>query len=251
MSTYFPKAIITRQSDDHFVIFAQNQGILEKLDIINKEIEKLDLDIRPGIKVGGYLFHDANEDPHQSVEKARYACAVLKQTSSDTYLEYDANMHDRYRMVQYVVRHIDKAAEEGWIEPYYQPVALAKDETLCGLEALARWNDPRYGFLTPDKFVPALEDSQLAHKLDVAVLEMVCKNLRHCILNNLPVITVSINFSRLDFELMNVKEKINSMVNKYNIDKNYIHVEVTESALADDEVFHNLIHELKDEGYSI
>lgn len=252
LNTYFPKAIITRQSDDHFVIFAQNQGILEKLDIINKEIEKLDLDIRPGIKVGGYLFRDANEDPHQSVEKARYACAVLKQTSSDTYLEYDANMHDRYRMVQYVVRHIDKAAEGGWIEPYYQPVAWAKDETLCGLEALARWNDPRYGFLTPDKFVPALEDSQLAHKLDIAVLEMVCKNLRHCVLNNLPVIPVSINFSRMDFALVNIVDNIESIIDKYKIPHDLVHIEITESALMENgDKLKDAINRFHKKGFSL
>ena len=231
LSAHFPKAIITRQSDDHFVVFAQNEGILEKLEAINKEIERLDLDIRPGVKVGGYIFRDANEDPHQSIEKARYACAELKHSGGKNYLEYDAEMHESYRMVQYIVRHIDKAVEEGWIEAFYQPLTWSKDETLCSLEALARWNDPKFGFLPPYKFVPALEDSQLAYKLDIAILEIVCKNIKHCILNNLPVIPVSINFSRMDFAVIDVVSEVEKIVDKHKVPHDLVHIEVTESAL--------------------
>lgn len=252
LTTHFPKAIITRQSDDHFVIFEQNKGVLEKLNEINKEIEKLDLDIRPGIKVGGYIFRDVNEDPHQSVEKARYACAELKHFGGKNYLEYDAEMHDSYRMIQYIVRHIDEAVEQGWIEAFYQPLTWSKDETLCSLEALARWNDPKYGFLPPYKFVPALEDSQLAYKLDIAILEIVCKNIKHCILNNLPVIPVSINFSRMDFAVIDVVSEVEKIVNKHKVPHDLIHIEVTESALMENgDLLKAAINKFHEKGFSL
>ena len=231
LNNTFPNSFISRQSDDHFVVFTKNEGILEKLKAANEKIGTLDLDIRPGVKAGAYIFRDPLEDPHQSVEKARYACAFLKNDIAHNYLEYDSNMHDNYRLVQYIVRHIEEAVEKGHIEVYYQPVVWAKDETLCSLEALARWNDPKFGFLPPDKFVPALEAAQLAHKLDFAVLELVCKNIKHCILNDLPVFPVSINFSRMDFLLANVVDTIENIVNKYKVPHNLIHIEVTESAL--------------------
>ncbi len=248
----FPNSSITRQSDDHFVVFTRNEGILEKIKEANQKIGKLDLDIRPGIKVGAYIFRDPLEDPHQSVEKARYACAFLKNDMAHNYLEYDLKMHENYRLVQYIVRHIEEAVEKGNIEVFYQPVVWAKDESLCSLEALARWRDDKFGFLPPDKFVPALEAAQLAHKLDFAVLELVCKNLKHCILNDLPVLPVSINFSRMDFILVNVVDTIESIVNKYKIPRDLIHIEVTESALLESQDnLKNAIKKFHEKGFEV
>ena len=231
----FPGALISRQSDDHYVVFCKNQNIEDTLTSINSEIEHLDLDIRPGIKVGGYILRDKKEDPHQSVEKARYACTELKMHRSGTFLKYDQEMHDKYRLVQYVVRHIDEAIESNYLKAYYQPVAWSKDRTLCGVEALARWVDPKYGFLTPYLFIGALEDSQLIYKLDIAVLRIVCKDIRYNIDNGLPAIPVSINFSRYDFAVVDIVSMIDEVVTEIGIPKNLLHIEITESALTEDE----------------
>ena len=231
----FRNAIITRQSDDHYVVFCPNHNIEKILSDINDGIEHLDLDIRPGIKVGGYVLRDKNEDPHQSVEKARYACTELKEMGHGLFLKYDKEMHDNYRLVQYVVRHVDEAIENGYLKAYYQPVAWSKDRTICGAEALSRWIDPKYGFLGPGLFIGALEDSQLIYKLDIAMLRIVCKDLRYNMDNNLPVFPVSINFSRHDFMVVDIVSMIDEVVNDYNIPKNMIHVEITESALTTDE----------------
>ena len=59
--------------------------------------------------------------------------------------------------------------------------------------------------------------------------------MRRAIDENRPVVPVSLNFSRLDFDLMNVKEELNKMVEKYNINKDYLHVEITESALSENQ----------------
>ena len=252
LNEVFSGSIISRQSDDHFVVFTKNSDILSKLGIANREIGKLDLDIRPGIKAGAYVFRDKEEDPHQSVEKARYACAFLKRDAAHNYLEYDSVMHDNYRLVQYIVRHIEDAVEKERIIPFYQPVVWAKDGTLCSLEVLARWDDERFGFLPPNKFVPALEAAQLVHKLDIAVLEIVCKNLKHCILNDLPVIPVSINFSRMDFVLVNIVDTIESIVNKYKVPHDLIHIEITESALMENpDALKTAIRRFHEKGFSV
>ena len=231
----FPDALISRQSDDHYVVFCRNKNIEDILTSINDEIKHLDLDIRPGIKVGGYILRDKAEDPHLSVEKARYACTELKMHRSGTFLKYDQEMHDNYRLIQYVVSHIDEAIENNYIKAYYQPVAWSKDRTLCGVEALARWVDPKHGFLTPYLFIGALEDSQLIYKLDVAVLRIVCKDIRYNIDHGLPAIPVSINFSRYDFAVVDIVSMIDEVVTEVGIPKDLLHIEITESALTRDE----------------
>ena len=252
LSKYFQDGYITRQSDDHFLVFCPYVDIEEKLAIINEEIGKLDLDIRPGIKVGAYIFRDENEDPHQSVEKARYACGELKHTIGKNFLIYDTAMHDNYRLVQYVVRNIDRAIENGWLETYYQPIVLGDDNSVCEMEALVRWNDEKYGNLSPAKFIPALENAQLIYKLDIAVFEIVCKQLKHEIMNDLPVVPVSVNFSRADFALLDMFENIEKIASRYKIPRELISIEITESALSENaESLKVAMKKLKEKGYSL
>ena len=165
---------------------------------INERLEVLDSDSHPGLKAGGYPYRDNKEDPRIGVEKARYAYAMLEKQGYGLFLTYDKKMHDNYRMIQYIVNHIDEAVENGYIKAYYQPVVYSKGRELCGAEALARWIDPKYGFLSPGQFVPALENARLIYKLDIGMLRLICKQLRESIDNKEPVIPVSINFSRMD-----------------------------------------------------
>ena len=252
LTEIFHYGYVSRQSDDHFVVFGKNIDIEAKIDRLNSMTERLDLDIRPGAKVGGYVFRDPNEDTHLSIEKARYACSELEERGVGNYLKYDSEMHDNYRMVQYIVRHIDEAIENGYIKAYYQPVVWSKGRQLCGAEALARWIDPKYGFLSPAKFVPALENSQLIYKLDIAMLRLVCSQIRHNLDNGEPVIPVSINFSRIDFDVIDIVSIIDATIKEFNIPRELFHVEITESALMNDEdVLKNSIKRLHELGFAV
>ena len=100
LTTVFKDELISRQSDDHFVVFCHKDNIEEKIASIEKQVEVLDLDIRPGVKAGGYILKRKGEDPHRMVEKARYACAEIKHVGGSEYIEYDQKMHDSYHMIQ-------------------------------------------------------------------------------------------------------------------------------------------------------
>ena len=229
-------SLICRQSDDHFVIFARNENIAEKIELVNSRIEAQEPDIKPGIRVGAYEVYNPLDDPHYAVEKARYAYAELKRRNSGKrILYYDDKMHDDYLLVQYIVTHIDESIKEGYVKAYYQPVVWSKGRSLCGAEALARWIDPKYGFLSPAKFVPALESAQLIYKLDKEVLRLVCQDIRYNLDNGLPALPVSINFSRADFGLIDIVEVVTSTADQYNVPHELLHIEITESALTDEE----------------
>ena len=239
ISECFPDSLITRQSDDHFVVFTKFdniEAIEEKIAKVNEMVGAKDPDIRLGIQVGGNITVESDEKPRICADKARYASVHLKQKKTTQLLAlYDKQMHDDYLMAQYVVTHIDKAIEEGYVRPYYQPVVWSKGRALCGVEALARWIDPQYGFLNPGKFIPALESASVVYKLDAEILRLVCKDIRENMDKGLPVLPVSINFSRADFGLVDIVDIVNKTVDEYQVPHHLIHVEITESALTDEE----------------
>lgn len=246
------EVLISRQADDHYLVLTSKENIEEKLNVLKEKVKSLDEEILLSIHVGGYSPHSNTEDPRKCIDRARYAAERIKKNLEKIYLEYDKKMHEEYHKRLYILNNIDNAVANGWITPYYQVVVWSKDKEICGCEALARWIDPTYGQLYPNEFIPVLEEYSLIHKLDRCIIERVCQDLREGIDSNKPVFPVSINFSRLDFELMDAVNELETIVQKYKIPKELIHVEVTESALIDSfDLLSVAINQLKNLGYSI
>ena len=192
-----------------------------------------DKEIYLELKVGGYRPASRDVDPRIAVDSARYACSLIKNRYGTNYKEYDEEVDSEFHKRQYIVNHIDRAVQNGYIKVYYQPVVWSDTKELCGLEALARWEDPTYGFLSPGVFIPVLEEYRQIHKLDACIFEQVCRDMRESMDAARKVVPVSLNFSRLDFELMDAVGLLEELIERYDIPKDYLHVEITESALTE------------------
>ena len=249
----FGQEPVARISDDHFAALTKVQGFEEKVREINHRLrESYRNEGYLTIKAGAYRPKDAEADPKLEMNKARFACGLLKNSGEKLIEEYDDARAEDYRLRQYVLNNIDRAVKEGYIKVLYQPVVWAEDGQLCGCEALARWIDPEVGFLSPGKFIPVLEECRQIHKLDRCIYETVCRKLRESMDAGLPVFPVSLNFSRLDFELMDVVGELEKLVEKYRIPREYLHVEITESALSEDtESLRKTMDILHEKGYAI
>lgn len=229
----FADAITAHFSNDNFVIFDKDEGIKEKLAVVAEEIRKNARGINLTLKTGAYRPLNRDCLPIVACDRARYACNSVKKHFETDYCEYDSSMDRDFHRKQYIINSIDSAIVNNYIKVYYQPVVDSKTGRLVGAEALARWNDPEFGFLTPDMFIKTLEEYHQIHKLDMAVLYRVCNHLKDSEKSGCPVIPVSLNFSRLDFDVLDLAEEVHSVLMEYGIDKKYIHVEITESALTE------------------
>ena len=239
----FRKDLLARFSDDHFVVLTEIDGIDKKIEYINAEISKLEDSLLLGLKVGIYRVKTRLDSPDMACDRARYACESIKKFYDRNIIEYDETMSKEFNQKQYIINNIDLAIEKGYIKVFYQPVVWAENGKLCGVEALARWQDPVFGLLSPAVFIPVLEEYHLIHKLDVCVMETVCRDIKDKALSDsVSSVPVSINFSRLDFELMNPAEELERCIAKYGLSKDAIHVEITESALSsnDEKLKHSL-----------
>ena len=252
LSELFNDSLCARQADDHFVVLTKTEGLQAKLEELNRRVRGYDDEILLGINCGAYRLTSNAEDPRMSIDRARYAAHMIKNRFQTIYVEYDKTMSEAYHKRLYVINNIDNAVENGWIVPFYQPVVWSDTHEVCGCEALARWMDPTYGQLYPNEFIPVLEEYRLIHKLDKAIFESVCRDLRAAIDAGKPVFPVSLNFSRLDFELMDAVSELETLVKEYDIDKNLIHVEVTESALSDNfNKLNEAMLRIKELGYAL
>ena len=252
LSDIFRDSLCARQADDHFVVFTKANDLQERLSTLNDLVRGYDDEILLGINCGVYRLSGNNEDPRLAIDRARYAAHTIKNRFQTIYIEYDKTMSEAFRKRLYVINNIDNAVNNGWIVPFYQPVVWSDSKKMCGCEALARWKDPVYGQLFPNEFIPVLEEYRLIHKLDKAIFESVCRDLREAMDAGRSVVPISLNFSRLDFELMDAVTELESLVKKYNISRDLIHVEVTESALTDNlSILSDAMDRFKELGYSL
>ena len=249
----FPDEPFARQSNDHFVILTKMSDCRARVEKLRKlVVEKNPDELYLDINVGGYSPKGDYNDPRLEMDRARYACSLLKNRPDDYFIEYDEKMDKRFHLHQHIINTIDKAVKKGYIQVYYQPVVWSDDRSLCACEALARWIDPEMGFLSPGEFIPVLEETGQISKLDKCIIEIVCRDICTRLDKGELVVPVSINFSRLDFELMDPVEELEKMVEKYRIPRDMIHVEVTESALTEDtEGLKKSLEILHDKGYSL
>ncbi len=252
ISELFSDSLYGRQADDHFVVLTKTDGLMERLNSLNDLVRDYDEEILLGINCGGYHLNSHHEDPRMAIDRARYAVQLIKNRFQTIYIEYDEAMSEAYHKRLYIINNIDNAVKSGWIVPFYQPVVWSDTEELCGCEVLARWIDPVYGRLSPIEFIPVLEEYRLIHKLDKSIFESACRDLRESMDAGKPVVPISLNFSRLDFELMDAVTELDTLATKYGISRDLIHVEVTESALTDNfSLLNDAMKRIKELGYSL
>ena len=153
---------------------------------------------------------------------------------------------------QFIVDNFDDALANGAIRAYYQPVIRTLTEKICSVEALARWQDPVMGLLSPFLFINVLEKYRLIHKLDLYILENICITYNEMKENGLPLHPFSINLSRLDFDEIDMLKAISDILRKYNVPSKAIHIEITESVMLDNTAyFRRIFDSFHDAGFAI
>lgn len=247
----FDHDLISRFSEDHFVVLSVVLGIEEKLENINNKVKTLLGTTDISLSIGIYEYTE-QEDVGAACDKAKLACDSIKHNFNVLFTYYDNSLEEKNRIQQYVIAHVNEAVDQGYIRVYYQPIVDIESGRIVELEALARWNDPVHGFLSPGDFIPVLEESRLIHKIDTFIAKQACKD-QHLVSEKAGYdIPISINLSRLDFMLTDIVDEIISDVNESHITTRKIHIEITESALEDDkEDLIRKIGTLKDAGFEV
>ena len=250
LKRHFRENLICRFSNDHFAVIADMRDIETHLNKIRKYVKDFVSKIAMDVNIGVCRI-DEYDAILESIEKAKIACNLQKRKGNNNIRYYDEELRKDLILQNYIVNHIDEAIENDYIKVYYQPVVRTITESFCGMEALARWVDPQYGFLNPAVFIGALEESRQIHKLDSHVVDIVCKEMREEMDQGHSVVPVSFNLSRLDFLGCDIFDVVESTLQKYNIDREYIRVEITESIIASDSYVRNEIEKFRRAGYEV
>lgn len=129
---------------------------------------------------------------------------------------------------------IDHALGSGQILAYFQPQVSTDTGAVTGFEALARWQHPERGLLSPAEFLPIISSSGLASRLGEVMLGQALNALKSWDRAGYAVPTVAINFSGEELEAPRLAERMMWELDRYDLAARRITVEVLETVAADD-----------------
>jgi diguanylate cyclase (GGDEF)-like protein len=148
-----------------------------------------------------------------------------------TVKEYGVELLARSHMVYELQGALDGDPRHGVLVVHYQPQVNYLLGSVVGLEALARWQHPARGLIPPNNFVPLAEGCDKIYQLDRRVLAQVCSDMRVWQDAGLPVVPVSLNFSRRSLLHPQVIADLQELLARYRIHGHMLELEVTESLL--------------------
>lgn len=127
---------------------------------------------------------------------------------------------------------INRAFDDNEFCFYLQPKCNAVTGAIVGAEALARWNHPKYGVISPGRFVPALEQAGQISRLDMFVWRSVVRMLARWEREGRNLVPISVNVFMVDIDQMDVADTLTGLLNEYDVDARLLQAEITESAVA-------------------
>ena len=150
------------------------------------------------------------------------------------------------------IEELREAIQNNELVVYYQPKFNLETKRFIGSEALVRWDSPRYGLLSPARFLDRAEISGLIHEIDMYVFKRVCEDLASIRRKGDRLLPVSVNFSMYEFYSPDFFNNINEIISNTGVSTNLIEIEVTETtAQANPFMTTSILKKLKEHGFRI
>lgn len=228
--------ITARVESDHFVCLVENKNLdFEELTSVcdNKFVKDgkcMNLIIRCGI----FYVEEKPMKISGMIDRAKLAKRYITDEYVQPYMVYDHSMQVAYIDKAKLAGELQEGIAKEQFKVYYQPVIDTKTGKIASAEALIRWIHPDKGFISPDLFIPALEENGHISELDFYVLKKVWQFINDRCENNKFVVPISVNLSWMDFYDEIMMEKILKEMDRFreNGREHMARFEITETSYA-------------------
>ena len=224
--------IVGHLGGDNFTALIKRENHQNFIDLVTMcpvEIEKDGVKTKVNlIGVVGYEeIDDKNLDLGSIVSNSSMACQYAR-NNKKIVVKLTPELIETINSVKNIESTFSEELEKGNFIVYYQPKFDIKSGKIIGVEALSRWiNNGKV--VAPGMFIPILEKNGEIIKLDLHILETLCKDIHNFRNMGNNIVPASCNLSRRDFELNDLEQKVIDIIRKYNVKTEDIVIEVTET----------------------
>ncbi len=209
-------------------------------------IENLKIDI--SVSIGFTLFPSEDlVDAQGILRQADDALYQAKHGGRKRYFHFDTDRKKTYEETLNLENDFTIALRSKQIFPFYQAQYCLHTGRLIGFEALARWNHPQKGFISPTIFIPFSEKLSLISSVTETMLKRACADLATWSSAH-PHLKIAINISANECSNHQLLRHIEYMIEHAQIQPEQLQLEVTESVLINQPTLSidilNSLHEL-------
>jgi diguanylate cyclase (GGDEF)-like protein/PAS domain S-box-containing protein len=230
--------LIARLGGDEFVVLLRSIRRSEDakamaarvIDSLRDPFRLAGSEVHTGCSIGVVMGSDEYRGTQEVMRDADIAMYRAKARAEVEIVVFEPEMregmHQRLRL-ETDLRH---GLEREEFEVHYQPILSTRDWTVCGLEALVRWQHPGRGLLLPIEFLPAAEESGLIHRLDWWVMETACGQLLkwRTALPHMANVRVSINLDNAQFLDPDLADRVERLLSRAGLEPDAVNLEITE-----------------------
>jgi diguanylate cyclase (GGDEF)-like protein len=230
---------VSRQGGDEFVVLLSElehagDAVITAKKMLRKVAEVHSVgqhDLHATTSIGLSIYPDDGLNAETLIKNADTAMYQAKENGRQGYQFFKAAMNVRAVERQFIEEALRRALERKEFTLQYQPKINLKTGDITGAEALIRWTHPRRGLVSPAEFIPVAEDSGLILPIGNWVLREACMQARTWVDAGLPLATVAVNISAMEFRDEHFLEGVFSILEETRLDPRLLELELTESVL--------------------
>lgn len=249
---------VYRYGGDEFAILTttlDEEALHNKAKLLMKEISKpITLNGFETVltaSVGISICPHHGESAKELIRAADHAMYHSKNYGRNTYNIYNSDIAGIASNSLEMESLLHQALENNEFELYYQPQIETSTHQLSGMEALIRWNSPKYGLVSPASFIPLAEETGLIVTIGEWVIEEACRQNAEWQAKGYRQVPISVNLSLRQFYQTDLVIKIRSILERYPLDPKYLVLEITESIAMQEDIASRVLEELRDLGVGI
>lgn len=209
----------------------ETQLIVDQIeDRVKKGFEVHDMVVQVKVKYG-LAWYPQHGGSVKELENAIQYCLESKvQNGDEKVVCADEKMIENLKRKDEITGIIRRALQNHIFEVYYQPIYDWQKEKFESAEALIRLRDEKYGFISPDEFIPMAEKNGLIVEIGEYVLDEVCRTVSQTDILKYGIKRIHINLSAVQCMQRDLNERVQCIVEKYGVDPNVLCFEITETA---------------------
>ena len=170
----------------------------------------------------------------QLLQKANKAMRRVKESGGNNYQFYIAVWHRGSDEILALENGLRYALDADEFELYYQPQIDLQTGQIVGAEALLRWQHPQLGLVSPAKFIPLAEESDLIVPIGEWVLKTACQQGKAWQAAGFPSLRMAVNLSGRQFARLDLRYRLVQILKEANFNLEYLDLELTESIVVQD-----------------
>jgi diguanylate cyclase (GGDEF)-like protein len=174
---------------------------------------------------------ESGETVSELIQNADTALFKAKNSGRNQFAVFTREMFNQAQHRLNLSRDIRHALDEGRFRLVYQPIVSARDLSLCGLEALLRWEHEKGYQVPPQEFIRVAEETGVIGRLGQFALEQALKDLAHWKTLTTAPPWLAVNISGAQVRETGFAESLSVLLHRNRIEPELLHLEITEEVL--------------------